>query len=163
MPRTMIITVILLFGLLGTTAFTQQIFDGTAAIVGDEIVLISDINALITSYAIQNKIDITRQPDLYKSLGHQFLERLIDQKLLLIKADEDTIQVDDERVEQNLNQQVDYMVKQAGSEEKLEEYYSAPLYKIKSDMRKEISNQMRIGILRETRFMNMKISLKGKK
>ena len=138
----------------------QQIFDGTAAIVGDEIVLISDINALITSYAIQNKIDITRQPDLYKKLGNQFLERLIDQKLLLIKADEDTIEADDERVEQSLKQQIDYMIEQAGSENKLEEYYSSPLYKIKSDMRKEISNQMRIGILREKKFMGLKISRK---
>jgi peptidyl-prolyl cis-trans isomerase SurA len=138
----------------------QQIFDGTAAIVGDEVVLISDINALITSYAIQNKIDITRQPDLYKKLGNQFLERLIDQKLLLIKADEDTIEADDERVEQSLKQQIDYMIQQAGSENKLEEYYSSPLYKIKSDMRKEISNQMRIGILREKKFMSLKISRK---
>jgi peptidyl-prolyl cis-trans isomerase SurA len=138
----------------------QQIFDGTAAIVGDEIVLISDINALITSYAIQNKIDITRQPDLYQKLGNQFLERLIDQKLLLIKADEDTIEADEERVEQSLNQQIDYMIQQAGSESKLEEYYSAPLYKIKSDMRKEIGNQMRIGIMREKKFMNLKISRK---
>ena len=155
-------TVVILGLLLGTISLlpAQQIFDGTAAIVGDEIVLISDINALITSYAIQNKIDITRQPDLYQRLGNEFLERLIDQKLLLIKADEDTILVDDERVEQSLNQQIDYMVQQAGSESRLEEYYSAPLFKIKNDMRKEISNQMRIGIMREKRFMTMKISRK---
>jgi peptidyl-prolyl cis-trans isomerase SurA len=137
---------------------SQQIFDGIAAIVGDEVVLISDINSMITSYAFQNKIDITRQPDLYQKLGTEFLDRLIDQKLILIKADEDTITADDERVEQSLRQQVDYMIKQAGSEDKLVEYYSAPLFKIKNDMRKEIRNQIRVGTLREKRFMNMKIS-----
>jgi peptidyl-prolyl cis-trans isomerase SurA len=138
----------------------QQLFDGIAAIVGDEIVLVSDINALITSYAFQNKIDVSRQPDLYQQLGKEFMNRLIDQKLLLIKADEDTIKTDEDRVDQTLNQQMDYMLQQAGSEKKLEEYYSAPLFKIKNDLRKEISNQMRIGILREKRFGNINISRK---
>jgi peptidyl-prolyl cis-trans isomerase SurA len=150
----------LLLIILTSQSPAQQLFDGIAAIVGDEIVLISDINALITSYAFQNKIDISRQPDLYERLGKEFLNRLIDQKLLLIKADEDTIQADEERVEQSLNQQMDYMLQQAGSEKKLEEYYSSPLFKIKSDLRKELSNQMRIQILREKRFGNIKISRK---
>ncbi len=138
----------------------QQLFDGIAAIVGDEIVLVSDINALITSYAFQNQIDISRQPDLYQKLGKEFLNRLIDQKLLIIKADEDTIKADEDRVDQYLNQQMEYMIKQAGSEQKLEEYYSTPLFKIKNDLRKEISNQMRISILKEKRFNNIKISRK---
>ncbi len=120
--------------------------------------LVSDINALITSYAFQNQIDISRQPDLYQQLGKEFLNRLIDQKLLIIKADEDTIKAEDDRVDQYLNQQMEYMIKQAGSEQKLEEYYSTPLFKIKSDLRKEITNQMRISILREKRFSNIKIS-----
>lgn len=153
-------TFILTLFLLHQAGHSQQIFDGVAAIVGDEVVLISDINALITSYAFQNKIDISRQPDLYQRLGNEFLDRLIDQKLILIKADEDTIEADDERVEQTLRQQIDYMIQQAGSEEKLEEYYSAPLFKIKNDLRKEIRNQIRIGTLREKKFLTLKISRK---
>ncbi|MBN2366623.1 MAG: hypothetical protein EH225_12010 [Calditrichaeota bacterium] len=151
---------LLISGLKAQSQQGQQIFDGIAAIVGDEIVLISDINALITSYAFQNKIDITRQPELYQRLGEEFLQRLIDQKLLLIKADEDTIRVDDDRVEASLNQQIDYMIQQAGSENKLEQYYSAPIFKIKNDLRKEIQNQMRIGMLREKKFMGINISRK---
>jgi peptidyl-prolyl cis-trans isomerase SurA len=146
--------------LLATPVFSQQVLDGTAAIVGDDVVLTSDINALVTQYAFQNKIDIAHQPSLYHQLGKKFLETLIDQKLLLIKAEEDTIKVDDERVEQNLKQQMDYMIQQAGSEQKLEEYYSAPLFKIKKDLRKEIENQMRIGVLRDKRFGSTKISRK---
>ncbi|OGB68718.1 MAG: hypothetical protein A2Y94_07010 [Caldithrix sp. RBG_13_44_9] len=152
--------IFLLLFIFASHSTAQQLFDGIAAIVGDEIVLISDINALITSYAFQNRIDITKQPDLYQQLGKEFLNRLIDQKLLLIKADEDTIQADEDRVEQTLNQQMDYMLQQAGSEKKLEEYYSSPIFKIKSDLRKEISNQMRISILREKKFGIINISRK---
>ncbi len=153
-----LILLIVLLGILTFRINAQQIFDGIAAIVGDDVVLMSDINALITQYAFRNRIDIARQPELYQRLGEEFLQSLIDQKLLLIKADEDTIEADDDRVEQTLNQQIDYMIKQAGSETKLEEYYSAPLYKIKNDMRKELSNQMRIGILREKKFAEVNVS-----
>lgn len=159
MPKVFCWIFLLLF-IFASHSTAQQLFDGIAAIVGDEIVLISDINALITSYAFQNRIDITKQPDLYQQLGKEFLNRLIDQKLLLIKADEDTILADEDRVEQTLNQQMDYMLQQASSEKKLEEYYSSPIFKIKSDLRKEISNQMRISILREKKFGIINISRK---
>ena len=153
----------LIFGLIimfNSTAFGQQMIDGIAAIVGDDVILFSEINGLVTQYAFQNKIDIAHQPQLLEQLGEKFLQNLIDQKLLLIKAEEDTIKADESRVKQSLKQQVDYLIGQAGSQEKLEEYYSAPLFKIKKDLRKEISNQMRIGMLREKRFSNVKITRK---
>ena len=89
----------LLFLILMNLAWAQpQRLDGIAAVVGDEIILISDINAMITQYGFQNKINVFKDPQLYKNLSKQFLQQLIDQKLLLIKADEDTIKADQDRV-----------------------------------------------------------------
>lgn len=139
---------------------THQFVDGIAAIVGDDVILYSEISGLVTQYAFQNKIDIARQPDLFEKLGNRFLQTMIDQKLLLIQADEDTIKADDDRVDQSLNQQLEYMINQAGSQETLEKYYSAPLFIIKRDLRKEITNQMRVGMLKEQRFKSIKISRK---
>jgi len=144
--------------LLSPSLSSQQLIDGIAAIVGDNVILLSEVNGLVTQYAFQNKIDISQQPEIYRQLGKKFLQNLIDQKLLLIKADEDTIKSDEEKVDQSLKQQLDYLIQQAGSTEKLEEYYSEPLFKIKKDLRKEISNQMRIGMLRERKFGLIKIS-----
>ena len=156
MKKILIVFILLLnFFSLG---ISQQLVDGIAAIVGNNVVLISEINALITQYAFQNRIDISRQPQLYAELGDKFLQNLIDQKLLLIKADEDTIEADGERVDQTVQQQLDYMIQQAGSQEKLEEYYSEPLFKIKRDLRTEAENQMRIGMLREKKFGMVKLS-----
>lgn len=154
---TPIIFAILLF--LGN-GYSQQKVDGIAAIVGDDIILLSEINGLVTQYAFQNKINISKQPELFQQLGQKFLQSLVEQKLILLKADEDTIKADEERVEQSLKQQTDYMIQQAGSTEKLEEYYSAPLYKIKKDLRKEIENQIRIGMLREKKFGKVNITRK---
>jgi len=132
MKKIFITVFIICFLFIGSN-FSQQFIDGIAAIVGDDVILYSEISGLVTQYAFQNKIDITRQPELFDKLGMQFLESMIDQKLLLIKADEDTIKADEDRIDQSLRQQVDYMINQAGSQEKLEEYYSAPLFIIKKD------------------------------
>ncbi|GAB4342770.1 MAG: peptidylprolyl isomerase [Calditrichia bacterium] len=144
--------------LMAAPLLSQQLIDGVAAIVGDEVILLSEVNTLVTQYAFQNKIDLRRNPGMIDKLGKDVLSRIIDQRVLLIKADEDTITADEERVEQNLNQQIQYMIQQAGSQQKLEEYYSAPLFKIKKDLRKEIENQMRISMLREKKFADIKIS-----
>jgi peptidyl-prolyl cis-trans isomerase SurA len=159
MKKYILLVIVLIFVFMGS-AFSQQLADGIVAIVGDNIVLFSDVNNLVLQYAFQKKIDVTRQPELYDQLGKKFLENLIDQKLLLIKADDDTIKADEDRVDAALKQQVDYLIQQAGSQEKLEEIYSAPIFKIKKDLRKEIENQMRISMLREKRFADVKISRK---
>lgn len=136
----------------------QQKIDGIAAIVGNQIILISEINTLVAQYGVQNKIDVTKNPQMFLQLSKEFLKRLIDNKLLLIKADEDTIKVDDEQVDQSLEQQLNYMIQQAGGQENLEKYLDQPLVKIKNNMRKEIENQLRIQMLRQKRFGKITVS-----
>ena len=78
---------------------------------------------------------------------------MIDDKVLLIKADEDTIKADDDRVDQYLEQQINMFIQQAnGSVETLEKYYGMPLAKIRKEMRKQISGRMRVETLRQVNF-----------
>jgi peptidyl-prolyl cis-trans isomerase SurA len=151
-------TILFTITILSSFVYCQQRIDGIAAVIGDEVILISDVNALVTQYALQNKINILEKPSLYQELSENFLQTLIDEKLLLIKADEDTIKADEERVEQTLNQQIDYVVSQVGSVEELERYYNAPIAKIKKDFRKQVENRFRIELLRQRRFGNVNIS-----
>jgi peptidyl-prolyl cis-trans isomerase SurA len=146
--------IILLNGLL----LAQQRVDGIAAVVGNEIILLSEINSTVAQYAIKNKLNLSNNPQLYTELSKKALQNGIDEKLLSIKADEDTIKADEDRVDQALNQQIDYMVQQVGSMEKLEEYYGAPIAKIKKDLRKQIEDSYRIDLLKQRRFGGMKIS-----
>ncbi len=141
--------------------WTQQIpVDGIAAIVGDRIVLMSDVNNMVIQYAVQNGIDLNKNPQLYNQLSKQFLQTLIDEKLLLIQAEEDTIEADEAQVEEAVKQQLDYLIQQVGSEERLVEYYRAPIPIIKKEMRKQIANQMKIQQLRQKHFGNITISRK---
>lgn len=150
---------ILIAGLLISGASrAQQTIDGVAAVVGNEIIMVSDLNTLIAQYGFQNKVNVYKDPALLKSLSSQMLQRMIDEKMLLIKADEDTIRADEDRVEQILTQQVNNFIQQVGSQEKLEEYYGMPLPKIKKEMRQQIENRLIIEQLRQKRFSNIKVS-----
>lgn len=139
-------------------AWAQQKLDAIAAIVGDQIVLESEIHTLVAQYGFQKRINVLNDPALFRQLSKRFLNRLIDQKLLLIKADEDTIKADEARVDQLLEQQLNMLIQQAGSQEALEKYYNAPLTQIKKELRREIENQLRIEMLQQKRFGNLKVS-----
>lgn len=152
--RFVLAALIIFIGLLPA----QQRVDGIAAIVGNEIIMLSEINSTVAQYAIKNKLNLSTNPQLYNELSRKALQNGIDEKLLSIKADEDTIKADEERVDQALNQQIDYMVQQVGSIEKLEEYYGSPIAKIKKDLRKQIEDSYRIDLLKQRRFGAMKIS-----
>lgn len=150
---------ILIAGLLiSSAARSQQTIDGVAAVVGNEVILVSDLNTLIAQYGFQNKVNVYNDPALLKNLSNQMLQRMIDEKVLLIKADEDTIRADEDRVEQILTQQVNNFIQQVGTQEKLEEYYGMPLPKIKKEMRQQIANRLIIEQLRQKRFSNIKVS-----
>jgi peptidyl-prolyl cis-trans isomerase SurA len=104
---------LLVFSTIAGPLRAQQTIDGVVAVVGNEIILISDLNTLIAQYSFQNKVNVYKDPQLLQKLQKQLLQRMIDEKLLLIKADEDTIQADDERVEQILDQQINTFMQQS--------------------------------------------------
>jgi peptidyl-prolyl cis-trans isomerase SurA len=158
MKNLIYISFLIVLSIFSNPLWPQQKVDGIAAIVGNEIILFSEVNAIVAQYALQNKINIMENPKLYEDLSQKILQDLINEKLLLIKADEDTIKADEERVEQALDQQLNYMIEQVGSVESLESYYNAPIAKIKKDFRKQVENRFRIDVLRQKRFGNMKIS-----
>lgn len=144
--------------MLLTPAMAQQPIDGVAAVVGKEIILISDINTMLTQYAMQNKVNPFKDEALLNRLSKQVLDRMIDEKLLLIRAEEDTLIAEDERVDQVVEQQVNGFMQQAGSQEALEEYYGMSLPLIKREMRKRVANQIVIEKLRERQFGSINVS-----
>jgi len=152
------ILIILLYVSLVSISAGQQLLDGIVAIIGKEIVLKSEIDQYVQSYAIQNKLNLRQNPELLQKLQKQIMEKMVEQKILLAQAEEDTVKVDDREVDKRVEQNINYMIQQVGSEEKLEESFQSPIKKIKRDLRKETIERMKIEILRRTKFQNIKIS-----
>jgi peptidyl-prolyl cis-trans isomerase SurA len=151
------LTFVFLFLVNASSIFGQQLAEGIAAIIGKEIVLRSEVDQMVQSYALQNKINLANNPSALKELQSNVFERLIEQKILLVKADEDTITVNDKDVDQRVEQHIKYMIEQVGSEEKLEEAFKNPIKKIRRDLRKETADRLKVDMLRRTKFANVKV------
>lgn len=94
----------------------RQKVDGVIATVGDYIILDSDIDKSLLELSSQgNSIkDITRC---------QILGKLLEDKLYAHQAIQDSVIVKDEEVKEKLNDQLNYMVDQLGSMDKVVQYF----------------------------------------
>ena len=99
-----------------SSSFKKQKVDGIIATVGDYIILDSDIDKTYLELSSQgNSVkDITRC---------QMLGKLLEDKLYAHQAVQDSIIVKDEEIKEKLNEQVNYMVEQLGSMDKVVQYF----------------------------------------
>ena len=100
---------------------TNQEIDGVAAIIEEHIVLKSDLAQMVNMSVIQNRLDPEKDIEKIKKLKTSVLESMIDQKIILKRAELDSVVVDEKEVDLALDQQIQMLVSQAGGEKKAEE------------------------------------------
>ncbi len=148
--------IFLIFGL--QTVNAQQLVEAIAAIVGDQIILKSELDQFVQNYIVQNKLDITPGSEAYNNLRKKMLGGLIEQKVLLAKAKADTITVDDQMLDQRVEERIKYMIQQVGSQDKLEKIFGMSMNQIRKDTRKMIKEQLLVEQVRAKKFRGMKVS-----
>ncbi len=151
--RRLIITV-----LIGLLCFGQEVIDGIAAIVGEHVILKSDVEQYARMSASQFKINPYRNPEQFEILKNQSLQNLIDEKILLEQAKIESIEVKDRNVEAMLEQQMQGMITQAGGEEKVVEIMGKPVSEIRKEYRDVVRNRLVVQNLQQSKFMDITIS-----
>ncbi len=107
------------FATFGARSWSEpQEVDKIVAVVDDQIVLYSDVMAQVGLAAMNEGIsrsDLTKSKfdDLFKSI----LENMIQEKLLLAKAEEDSIEVDNEAIEEAMRDRIRGLKTQHGEAE----------------------------------------------
>lgn len=146
----------LLLALIITTpifAEFNQVTDRIIAIVNDRIILKSDVDREITEYMQQ--LRMSNQPaEFTEGLWYEVLESIIDNYVLLEKAEMDSIVVSNEVVDRQMDQRIRQMVQQAGSEQALEEAFGLTIVELRAEYRDQfreqiIAQQVRESIIRE--------------
>ena len=114
-----VLTLVAGLAVAGTArAQTGLVVDEIVAVVGDQLVLRSDVDGFVINLMRQ------QQQPYSEELWQTALNQLIDQKVMTVVARRDTtIKVTDEQVQQALDQRVQQLVRQVGTEQKLEELY----------------------------------------
>lgn len=156
MKKVHFIILMLIVGI--SNIFAQQLVESIAAIVDKEIILRSEVEQFTQNYILQNRLKIRPGSEEYNQLRKKMLEGLIEQKLLLAKAEADTVKVDDQMLDQRVEERIKYMVEQVGSQDKLEEIFGSSISQIRKDTRKLIKEQMLVEQVRAMRFRDVKVS-----
>ncbi|MBI2619401.1 MAG: peptidylprolyl isomerase [Ignavibacteriales bacterium] len=136
-----------------TTLCGQTVIDRIVAVVDKEIITESELQERVSLIALQNRMDPNRP-----ELRNQVLEGLITEKLILAQAILDSIVVSEAEVTQSLEQQLQNIVRQAGSEQRVEQYYGMPMSRIRREFREDMRKQLLVQRIRQTREANLLVS-----
>ena len=130
------IYILIAFMLFSIQSFAQKEIDGVRAIIGNEIILTSDIETQYQQYLAQG----------YTNRGEikcRIIEDLLYQNLLLNQAKIDSLEISEQEIDSELEKRIRYFIGQVGSKEKLEEFYGKSIIEIKSEFRDLINDQLR--------------------
>jgi peptidyl-prolyl cis-trans isomerase SurA len=130
-----------------------QTLDRVVAVVDREIILESELNAQVQFYVMNNRVDPATP-----GLREQVLDVMINEKLLVAKAIEDSVTVSDDEVQQRLDALIQQRVQQVGSEKRLEELYGMPISKIKREFRDQMRKNLLAERLQQQRFSVTRIA-----
>ena len=134
MKRNIIILFVLAI-FAGQSAAGQQIVESVVAVVGNEVVYLSEIEGQL----VQLKAE--RDPTPAEQLRCRIYEDQLIQKLFLDQARIDSIEVSSESVESDLNSRLTEYIRRAGSEQALESYFNKSMTEIRKDLREMLTNQ----------------------
>lgn len=114
-----------------------------------EGVLIDKIIAKVDDYIVlkseleKSYLDFLSRGELGRGDAKcQIFESLIINKLLVAKAEIDSVEVSDSEVNNNLDRRLNYIVSQIGSEERVEEYYGKTMDQFRVELFEQIKEQL---------------------
>src|SRR5690606_11974944 len=127
----------------------SQVLDKIIARVDNHYILKSELDELRFNYESNGQ----QAPDQC-----QLLESLIINKMLLAKAEIDSVTVDDAEVEGEMANRMRFMMQRFGSEKNLVEAYGKSIDALKSELRQQMKDQLTTQTMQQTIAGNVKIT-----
>ena len=114
--------------------YSEGIVDKTIAVVGNEVIMISDLEdeiSMMRAYGMMSD----------KKGRCEVLEEMMVSKLFLMQARVDSIEVNNDMVEGELRNRLDMLKTNLGGEEEVVKQFGKPVYKLRQEWRKTIEDQ----------------------
>ena len=112
----------------------KGIVDKTVATIGGEVILLSDVEAEVQQMRAGGSSSD-------KDMRCEILQNMMESKLFLMQSRLDSLTVNNDMVEGNLTQRIDWFRTQLGGDEEMEKYFGKPLYKLRQEWREQIEAQ----------------------
>ena len=113
--------------------YSGGVVDKTVAVIGNEVIMISDIEEEVQMMMSDFTSDKTSRCEL--------LEQMMTAKLFLMQARVDSLVLDNSMVESNLSQRIDQLRTYYGGDEGVEKVFGKPIYKLRQEWRKSLEDQ----------------------
>jgi len=130
---------VLLFAAASVTASAQKyqggIVDKTIAVVGNEVIMISDVESEIQMMRYNYGMQSDRKARC------ELLENMMASKLFLMQARVDSLVVNNEMVESELSNRIDMLKTNLGGEEAVEKEFGKPIYRLRQEWRSDLEDQ----------------------
>jgi peptidyl-prolyl cis-trans isomerase SurA len=130
---------------------------------GNKPISIDKIVARVDNHYILNS-ELEERIAQFKANGQpapekcEILESLIISKLLLAKAEIDSVLVEDKDVDSELDAKMGYMIQRFGSEKNIVEAYGKSIDNLKAELRRDVKEQKTIQKMQNTISGNVKIT-----
>jgi len=134
----------------GTQA-KKIVADKIAAVVGDRIIMYSDIKNTIADYTRQGA-------EIPENAECMILDQAILSKVLMQQAEKDSLPVTDDEVEADLDLRVREFVRMYGTEKAVEELAGKSIYQIKEDARESVKEKKLAEAMQRKIVDNIKIT-----
>ena len=110
-----------------------RVIDKTVAVVGNEMITISDL---------EQEIQVSRSQggSSDEKARCELLERMLESKLFLMQARLDSLSVNQDMVESSVSQRIDQVRTALGGDDAVEEYFGKSMYKLRQEWRKQMED-----------------------
>jgi peptidyl-prolyl cis-trans isomerase SurA len=125
--------------------------DKIIAKVDDFIILKSDLEKAYLDFLSRGEFGGS-------NIKCQILESLVINKMLVAKAEIDSVIVSELEVTSSLQNRMNYMISQIGSEEELEKFYGKSMEQIEEELRDDMREQMTIQRMQSEITSNIKVT-----
>ena len=113
--------------------YSGGVVDKTVAVIGNEVIMISDVEEEVQMQMSDFTSDKTSRCEL--------LEQMMTAKLFLMQARVDSLEVNKDMVESNLDDYMANILTYYGGEEGVEKQYGKPVYKLRQDLRADLQDK----------------------
>ena len=114
--------------------YNDGLIDKVIALIGNEMIMLSQLEGEVQMMEAQGFATD-------RNTRCQVLERMLAQKLFLNQARLDSLNINEEMVELDLQESIAQVTTQLGGEKATEEYFKMPIHKLKADWRDMLREQ----------------------
>lgn len=130
--------------------------DRVIAVVGDDMILYSDLITMEEYFKYSNRIPMNEK--LSEEERTQILNSMLMQKLLANQARLDSLPISQISIEQSVTEREKMLVDQYGSVEEIEKLRSKPMFLVREDLRKQIEESTLADEMRRNVVANVSVT-----